>query len=98
MPRQKTEGTPSNLCVVGDSTQKASNLRGFLETQSHLQCAERVLVVRMVGLEPTRLAASEPKSGASTNFATSAEKEREFYLKENIPASIRRDYFSSRLS
>ena len=30
-------------------------------------------MVRMVGLEPTRLAASEPKSGASTNFATSAQ-------------------------
>ena len=28
-------------------------------------------VVGMVGLEPTRLAAPEPKSGASTNFATS---------------------------
>jgi len=28
--------------------------------------------VRVEGLEPTRLAASEPKSGASTNFATPA--------------------------
>lgn len=33
----------------------------------------QIAVVRMVGLEPTRLAASEPKSGASTNFATSAQ-------------------------
>ena len=32
-------------------------------------------MVRMVGLEPTRLAASEPKSGASTNFATPAKKD-----------------------
>lgn len=29
-------------------------------------------LVRMVGLEPTRLAAPRPKPGASTNFATSA--------------------------
>jgi hypothetical protein len=28
--------------------------------------------VRMEGLEPTRLAAPDPKSGTSTNFATSA--------------------------
>ena len=33
-------------------------------------------LVGMVGLEPTRLAAPEPKSGASTNFATS----RSLYL------------------
>jgi hypothetical protein len=30
------------------------------------------LVVRVEGLEPPRLAAPEPKSGASTNFATPA--------------------------
>ena len=35
----------------------------------------QIAVVRMVGLEPTRLAASEPKSGASTNFATPAKKD-----------------------
>lgn len=29
-------------------------------------------VVRMIGVEPTRLAAPDPKSGASANFATSA--------------------------
>ena len=28
--------------------------------------------VRLIGLEPTRLATPDPKSGASTNFATSA--------------------------
>ena len=28
--------------------------------------------VRMIGVEPTRLAAPDPKSGASANFATSA--------------------------
>ena len=29
-------------------------------------------LVRVIGIEPTRLAAPEPKSGASTNFATPA--------------------------
>ena len=32
------------------------------------------ILVRVIGLEPTRLAAPEPKSGASTNFATPAFK------------------------
>ena len=32
----------------------------------------RLLVVRMEGLEPTCLAALDPKSSASANFATSA--------------------------
>ena len=30
------------------------------------------LIVRLIGLEPTRIATPDPKSGASTNFATSA--------------------------
>ena len=30
------------------------------------------LLVRLIGLEPTRIATPDPKSGASTNFATSA--------------------------
>ena len=29
-------------------------------------------IVRMIGLEPTRLTAPDPKSGAATNYATSA--------------------------
>ncbi len=29
-------------------------------------------MVRLAGLEPVRLAAPDPKSGASTNFATGA--------------------------
>ena len=29
-------------------------------------------LVRLIGLEPTRIATPDPKSGASTNFATSA--------------------------
>ena len=30
------------------------------------------LSVRLIGLEPTRITTPDPKSGASTNFATSA--------------------------
>ena len=30
--------------------------------------------VRLIGLEPTRIATPDPKSGASTNFATSARR------------------------
>ena len=30
------------------------------------------MLVRIIGLEPTRLAAPDPKSGTSTNFAISA--------------------------
>jgi hypothetical protein len=30
-------------------------------------------IVRMIGLEPTRLTAPDPKSGAAANYATSAE-------------------------
>ena len=29
-------------------------------------------IVRVIGLEPTRLTAPDPKSGAATNYATSA--------------------------
>ena len=29
-------------------------------------------IVRMIGLEPTRLTAPDPKSGAATNYATRA--------------------------
>ncbi len=29
-------------------------------------------IVRMIGLEPTRLTAPDPKSGAAANYATSA--------------------------
>ncbi|VVT26557.1 hypothetical protein RV134_340163 [Roseovarius sp. EC-HK134] len=35
-------------------------------------------MVRVEGLEPPRLAAPEPKSGASTNFATPASVARPF--------------------
>ena len=31
-----------------------------------------LFIVRLIGLEPTRLSTPDPKSGASTNFATGA--------------------------
>ncbi len=39
----------------------------------------QIKMVRMEGLEPPRLSAPEPKSGASTNFATSARVESRRY-------------------
>ena len=36
------------------------------------QFLSRFFIVRMEGVEPTRLAALDPKSSASANFATSA--------------------------
>ena len=39
---------------------------------SNIQRFGHLLCVRLIGLEPTRLATPDPKSGASTNFATSA--------------------------
>ncbi len=38
----------------------------------HKNLCKRFFIVRMEGLEPTRLAALDPKSSASANFATSA--------------------------
>ena len=37
-------------------------------------CNIKEVLVRVIGLEPTRPKAPEPKSGASTNFATPASK------------------------
>ena len=45
------------------------------KTKSQISKTQRfgfLLYVRLIGLEPTRLATPDPKSGASTNFATSA--------------------------
>ena len=42
-----------------------------LKVDSMCKVAVSVPMVGIVGLEPTRLAAPEPKSGASANFATS---------------------------
>ena len=35
-------------------------------------CLSHYIFVRMTGLEPTRLSTPDPKSGAATNYATSA--------------------------
>ncbi len=43
-------------------------------------------MVRTEGLEPTNLAAPDPKSGASTNFATSAVN---FFCADTIEKNIR---------
>ena len=48
------------ICVINEKALK-NNLEGFI-----------VYFVRMIGLEPTRLTAPDPKSGAATNYATSA--------------------------
>ena len=42
-----------------------------------------MIMVRVIGLEPTRPKAPEPKSGASTNFATPASDEINTSLKKN---------------
>ena len=39
---------------------------------SRLSTINILLFVRLIGLEPTRLSTPDPKSGASTNFATGA--------------------------
>ena len=39
---------------------------------SHCQTVRIFSFVRLIGLEPTRRKTPDPKSGASTNFATSA--------------------------
>ena len=43
------------------------NIKGQINDEINLS-----LCVRMKGLEPPRLAAPDPKSGAATNYATSA--------------------------
>ena len=40
--------------------------------ENSLELSSFVLFVRLIGLEPTRLSTPDPKSGASTNFATGA--------------------------
>ena len=39
-----------------------------------------MIMVRVIGLEPTRPKAPEPKSGASTNFATPASKYKQYSI------------------
>lgn len=52
-------------------------LRTFPQPQGHKKNATflRLRFVRIIGLEPTRLAAPDPKSGMSTNFTISAKCE-----------------------
>ena len=38
----------------------------------------KLILVRMKGLEPSRIAAPDPKSGVSANFTTSAFKKQNF--------------------
>ena len=40
----------------------------------------RFILVRMKGLEPPRLSAPDPKSGAATNYATSAKSRAKIEL------------------
>ena len=58
------------------------------------------MLVRVEGLEPPRLAAPEPKSGASTNFATPALKIQKwftiFYQKE-IQVSRAKTHFLKKI-
>jgi hypothetical protein len=49
-----------------------SKLAGRSKTKKPISKADRLFSVRMKGLEPPRLAAPDPKSGAATNYATSA--------------------------
>ena len=49
-----------------------------------------MIMVRVIGLEPTRPKAPEPKSGASTNFATPAYKIRNSKNNEYLN---KRNYF-----
>ena len=40
--------------------------------QDSILKASSLFLVRLIGLEPTRLTTPDPKSGAATNYATSA--------------------------
>ena len=57
-------------------------------------------VVRVEGLEPPRLAAPEPKSGASTNFATPACKIQKYlecpYQKDIEDSRAKTNFFKKK--
>ena len=54
-------------------------------TDNKTSCKESRIIVRVKGVEPPRLAALDPKSSASTNFATPALK----LVKLSLPSLIR---------
>ena len=52
---------------------RPENTRAMIKRDHpELSISQPCVLVRVEGLEPPRLAAPEPKSGASTNFATPA--------------------------
>jgi hypothetical protein len=51
------------ICIYCNTQKKPSSNYSFKEDYE---------MVRLAGLEPVRLSAPDPKSGASTNFATGA--------------------------
>lgn len=54
---------------------------------------EGCIKVRMEGLEPPCLAALDPKSSASTNFATSAGlSSKAFLIRENRSANVENNF------
>ncbi len=54
-------------CVGQLQSEALKNSKRGKSLQEILSCS-----VRMTGLEPTRLSTPDPKSGAATNYATSA--------------------------
>ena len=49
------------------------------------------IVVRVTGVEPARLAALDPKSSASANFATPAQEE--LYPRNTLESILSRKYY-----
>ena len=69
--------------------EKTHKKRGFPFRETlYLNC------VRLIGLEPTRREAPDPKSGVSTNFTTGAGFHRQRYNKNFILARVERDFHS----
>ena len=66
-----------------------------LHTES-MQGHRTKCLVRPIGLEPTRRETPDPKSGASTNFATGADFAVQRYRKFFIPAKEKRSFIAVR--
>ena len=73
--------------------QKVKNVK--VETQKRE--AENFPLVRLIGLEPTRRETPDPKSGASTNFATGADSGAKIQL-FLLPAAFYLSFFQIPLS